>query len=224
MSETNYDLIHVAVEKIAISPEDAKAVVQGYFSQIPSDVSKDIGRKMVAEKIIDRYCYLSATSGVVTSLSGVIPGVGTVASVLGGGTLDVVATMKWQVDMTMCLAIAYGYDLTNEDAKHLTFLIAAAGVVEQMATTKGKAFVSKAVSKVTDIYLKEATLQAVKSMFKAVGINFTKSAFKKALPFGIGVVIGSSTNYYLTKYVGNKALDWFIVNPYDKEKENEKTS
>lgn len=217
MSEQNYDLIHIAVDKIAISPEDAKALVQGYFAQIPQNVSKDTGRKMVAEKIIDRYAYLSATSGGVTSLAGVIPGVGTAVSVIGGGTADVVATMKLQVDMTMCLATAYGYDLTNEDARHLTFLIAGAGALEQMATTTGKNFVSKTALKVTDIYLKGATLQAVKNIFKTVGINFTKSAFKKALPFGIGVVIGSSTNYALTKYVGNKALEWFVVNPYEEE-------
>lgn len=219
MSEQNYDLIHIAVDKIAISPEDAKAVVQGYFSQIPPNIGKDAGRKIVAEKIIDRYSYLSATSGGITSLAGVIPGVGTAVSVIGGGTADVVATMKLQVDMTMCLATTYGYDLTNEDAKHLTFLIAGAGALEQMATTTGKSFVSKTALKVTDIYLKGATLQAVKSIFKSVGINFTKSAFKKALPFGIGVVIGSSTNYALTKYVGNKALDWFVVNPFEKESE-----
>lgn len=215
MFEQKYDLIHVAIEKVAISPEDAKSLVQGYFTQIPANTNQNTARKMVAEKIIDRYSYLSATSGGVTSLAGIMPGVGTAVSVIGGGTADVVATMKLQVDMTMCLATAYGYDLTNEDAKHLTFLIAGAGALEQMATTTGKSFASKTALKVTDIYLKGATLSAVKSVFSKVGITFTKSAFKKALPFGIGVVIGSSTNYALTKYVGKKALDWFVMNPYE---------
>ncbi len=218
MSEQNYDLIYTAVEKIAISPEDARAVVQGYFNQIPSNVNKDTSRKMVAEKIIDRYAYLSATSGGVTSLTGIIPGLGTVASIIGGGTADVITTMKLQVDMTMCLATAYGYDITNEDAKHLTFLIAGAGAFEQITNTMGGNFASKTALKITDIYLKGATLEAVKQFFKAIGINFTKAAFKKALPFGIGLVISSSTNYALTKYVGNKALDWFVINPYEKEK------
>ena len=179
MSEQNYDLIYTTVEKIAISPEDARAVVQGYFNQIPSNVNKDTSRKMVAEKIIDRYAYLSATSGGITSLAGIIPGLGTAASIIGGGTADVIATMKLQVDMTMCLATAYGY--------------------EQMTNTIGGGFASKTALKITDIYLKGATLEAVKQFFKAIGINFTKAAFKKALPFGIGLVISSSTNYALTK-------------------------
>ncbi|MDO5651257.1 MAG: hypothetical protein Q4G13_03860 [Moraxella sp.] len=121
--------------------------------------------------------------------------------------------MKLQVDMAMCLATTYGYNIQNEDARHLTFMIVTTGTLEQLSVTKGVGFVSKSAEKMTEIYLKDTTLKAVKAAFKTIGINFTKTSFKKAIPFGVGVVIGSTTNYALTKYVGKKTLDWFIINP-----------
>lgn len=213
MTENNYDLIHTAVNKIAISPADANELVNGYFKQTSYGKSDPRARELVAKKIINRYSKLAATSGGATSLAGIVPGLGTAAALLGGGTADVVITMKLQVDMTMCLAAAYGYDLTNEDARHLSFLIAGTGAVEQIATTTGQDFVAKSAIKMTNIYLKGATLTAVKDIFKSVGITFTKKALQKSIPFGVGVIIGSTSNYALSKYVGNQALEWFVVNP-----------
>ena len=70
---------------------------------------------------------------------------------------------------------------------------------------------AKAFIKMTQQYLKGATLQAVKEIFKRVGITFTRKAAEKAIPFGIGVIIGFSANKGLTWYVGNKAKDFFSV-------------
>lgn len=67
---------------------------------------------------------------------------------------------------------------------------------------------SKAFVKMTQQYLKGATLQAVKEIFKKVGITFTRKAVEKAIPFGVGIVIGFSANKGLTWYVGSKAKDF----------------
>ena len=110
----------------------------------------------------------------------------------------------------MCLAAAYDYDLNNEDAKHMSFLIAGLGALEQTGTTQASKLASKAGVKMVERYLKGAALETIKQIFKAIGINFTKAALKKALPFGIGVIVSSTTNYTLTKFVGKQALEWFI--------------
>jgi hypothetical protein len=60
-------------------------------------------------------------------------------------------------------------------------------------------------------HLKGATLQAVKEIFKRLGITFTRKALEKAIPFGIGVVIGFSANKAITWYVGSKARDFFTA-------------
>lgn len=168
-------------------------------------------QELVADKIISRYCRLSATSGGVTALAGVVPGLGTVAAMLGGGMTDAAVSMKLQVDMTMCLAETFGWDLDTEDARHLAFLIAAGGTLEKAGAEAATRVASKAGVTMLRQYLKGAALVTVKEFFKKLGIVFTRKALEKALPFGIGVVIGSSANYALTKYVGNAAKGWFII-------------
>lgn len=214
------DLIYTAVEKIAISAKDAIAVAEGYKKQVQEknpSISKASIQKIVAHKIVDRYSKISATSGAATSLASVVPGLGTAVSVVAGGTMDVAITMKLQVDMVMCLAAAYDYDLNNEDAKHMSFLIAGLGALEQAGTTQASKLASKAGVKMVERYLKGAALETIKQIFKTIGINFTKSALKKALPFGVGVIVSSTTNYALTKFVGKQAVDWFICDAVDKK-------
>ena len=95
-----------AVEAIAISPQDARAVAQRYETQArrsqPNSSDSEI-QKLVTDKIISRYSKLAATSGAATALPGVIPGIGTAVGMIGGGLADVSVCMKLQIDMTMCI-------------------------------------------------------------------------------------------------------------------------
>lgn len=203
-----------AVEAIAISPQDAREVVRQYEAQArashPSASDEKI-QDLITDKIISRYAKLAATSGGVTSLAGVIPGVGTAISMVGGGVADVSMCMKLQIDMTMCLGMAINKGMSNEDAKHMSFIIALTGSIEQLVSSNASRIASKAGVKLVNEYLKGATLKIIKELFKQVGITFTKSATIKAIPFGVGVIIGGTANYALTKYVGGTARDFFIL-------------
>jgi hypothetical protein len=202
------------VEAIAITPQDARAVVSQYEKQArrahPSAPDEAI-RKLVTSKVIQRYSKMAAASGGATSLAGVVPGLGTAVAMIGGGVADVSLCMKFQIDMTMCLAVAINEGITNEDAKHMSFVIALAGSLEKFGSEAGKATASKAAVRVASEYLTGATLQIIKQLFKKVGIIFTQKAAVKAIPFGVGVVIGSSANYFLTRYVGHAARDVFLI-------------
>ena len=107
--------------------------------------------------------------------------------------------------MCRCLAVCYGYDLMSEDAKHLTMLIAFAGTVEQVAGPTTVKVGSHAGVKMIQQYLKGSALQTLKQMLRIIGVNFTRSSVEKAIPFGVGVAVGSSINYGLTRYVGRSA-------------------
>jgi hypothetical protein len=48
-------------------------------------------------------------------------------------------------------------------------------------------------------YLKGAALQTVKAFFAKLGVLFTRKALEKAVPFGVGVVLGASGDYALTR-------------------------
>lgn len=203
-------LLMKAVEAIAIAPEEARSIAERYETQLrlsDPDISQREVTDRVVEKIISRYAKMAAASGGATSLTGVIPGVGTVAAMLGGGAVDMTVCMKLQIDMTMCLCMTINKEMTNEDAKHMSFIIALAGSLEQAASTTGAEIATKAASKVVENTLKGATLKTVKELFKMIGITFTKKAFQRAIPFGIGAAIGTASNYALTSFVGKVAKD-----------------
>lgn len=202
------------VQAIAIHPKGVKALVTQYRKRF-EDANPQAGhadlQHLIAEAIITRYAKLAGASGGVTALAGVIPGLGTVAAMLGGGLADAAVCMKLQVDMCMCLAETFDWDVTTEDARHLAFLIAAGGTLEKAGVEASTRIASKAGVTMLRQYLKGAALQTVKQLFKRVGITFTRKAIEKAVPFGVGVAIGAGANLALTKYVGRSAKRWFVI-------------
>ena len=59
--------------------------------------------------------------------------------------------------------------------------------------------------------LRGTTLKAVKGAFRKIGIVSTRRALEKALPFGVGVAVSGGADYVLTRYVGNQAKEWFVI-------------
>lgn len=201
-----------SVEAIAITPSDAHALVEGYRQKLSGQGLSDLQMsEAIADKLIARYSKMAGAVGGATGLVGAIPGLGTLAAATGGAAADAAASMKLQVDMCMCMAAAYDYDLNGEDARHLAFLLAAGGALEKAGEQAAVQLASKAGVKMLKQYLRGAVLQAIKGFFKKLGIVFTRKALEKALPFGVGAVLGSSFNYMLTRYVGDTAREWFTI-------------
>ena len=208
-----------AVQAVAISPDSAAEMVQKYQAKLRESnpgASKKWIQEGVADKIVSRYTWLSTTSGGISALPGIIPGAGT-AVVVGTALGDATLCMKFQVDMCLCLAAAFDYDIQTEDAQHLAFLIAAGGALEKAGGDAAVKIATKAGVKMVRQYLKGAILQAVKQFFRRLGIVFTRKALEKAIPFGVGVVVGAGGNYAMTKYVGYQAKKWFMIDRDDVE-------
>lgn len=202
-----------AIEIILADPADIKSetlkLYQKYEEKYKTNKTQDDIRKLVAKKIISNYSYFTSFVGGATALTGVIPGLGQVIAVFGGASADAALTMKYQIEMTMALAVVYGHDIEIEEEKRLCLIIAGLGAISEAAKEGGKAIGAKAFVKMAQQYLKGATLTAVKEIFKKVGITFTRKALEKAIPFGVGVIIGASANKGLSIYVGSKAKDFF---------------
>jgi hypothetical protein len=215
MTDNDKPTLLKAIELILADPaeimKETKSIHDGYREKYRDEKTADDIADIVSEKIISNYSYYAAFVGGATALTGVIPGLGTVIATFGGATADAALSMKYQIEMTMAIAVVYGHDITIEEEKRLCLLVAGLGAINQAAKESGKAIGSKAFIKMTQQYLKGATLQAVKEIFKKVGITFTRKAAEKSIPFGIGVIIGFSANKGLTWYVGSKAKDFFKV-------------
>lgn len=206
--------LYEAIKLFAISPAEASTLVEGYLEQSRKrhpESSASEHQSRVAKQLIVRYCRLAGTSGGLTALTGVIPGVGTLISMFGGGFTDAVVCMKLQVDMCMCLAKTFGWDLHEEDTKGLVFLLAAGGAVENLGKGFAVEIGSKAGVNLLKTYLKGASLRFIKDLLKNFGIIFTRKSLERALPLGMGVIIASGANYALTKHVGQAATKWFLL-------------
>lgn len=204
-----------AIELVLADPasirKEALQLKSKYVSRYGNDRSEDEVNTYAADKIISNYSYYTAFVGGTTALTGVIPGLGTVLAAFGGATADAALSMKYQIEMTMAIATIYGHDITIEEEKRLCLIVAGLGAINEAAKAGSKELGKTASVKMMQQYLKGATLQTVKEIFKKVGITFTRKAAEKAIPFGIGVVIGFSANKGLTWYVGTKARDFFSV-------------
>ncbi len=213
-SRADVPMLLKAIELILADPkviqEEAQALL-AKFKHAHSDKSEADVQHLAAKKIISNYSYYTAFSGGTTALSGVIPGLGTVIAASGGAIADAALCMKFQIEMTMAIASVYGHDILIEEEKRLCYIIAGLGTINEAAKEGGKAVGSKAFIKMAEQYLKGSTLVMVKEIFKKVGVTFTRSALTKAIPFGVGVVIGFSANKGLSMYVGSKARDFFAA-------------
>lgn len=131
---------------------------------------------------------------------------------MGGAVADAAVSMKLQIDMCICLTYAFEVSATMEEKRHLAFLIATTGTVEGAGTPVATRVASQAGVRLLRQYLRGAALETIKELSKRIGIIFTRKALEKALPFGIGVLISSTANYALTRYVGAQAIRWFELN------------
>jgi len=202
-----------AIELILAKPEDIKretlSLLKKYQGEHARNKTPEEIRELVAKKIISNYSYFTAFVGGASGLVGLIPGLGTVLATFGGATTDIALTMKYQIEMVMALAVVYGHDIEKEEEQRMCLIVAGLGAVNEAAKQGGKTVGTKAFVNMTQQYLKGATLVAVKEIFKKIGITFTRKAVEKAIPFGVGVVIGATANKGLTMYVGSKARDFF---------------
>lgn len=201
-----------AIELILAKPEAIKQESLNLLDKLKNAHSRKTDaeiRHLASEKVISNYSYYAAFVGGTTALTGVIPGIGTAVAVGGGASADAIASMKFQIEMTMALATIYGHNILVEEEKRLCYIIAGLGAISEGAKEGGKAVTSKAFIKLVQENLKGPLLQAIKEIFKKIGITFTRKALEKAIPFGIGVVIGFTANKGLTWYVGSKARDFF---------------
>jgi len=215
MSENKNDkpVLLQAVNLVLAKPEDIKkeanSLKEKYLKRYGKTKSEDKIDELVASKIISNYSYYTAFVGGTSALAGVIPGLGTVIASFGGATADATLSMKYQIEMTMAIATVYGHNIELEEEKRLCMIVAGLGAINETAKEAGRKMGTKAFVNLAQKYIESSSAQAVKEIFKNLGVLFSQKALAKSIPFGVGVIIGFSANKGLTWYVGKKAKDFF---------------
>ncbi len=201
-----------ALTAVAIPAADAKALVAAYRQASERDHPHESARDRqyrIAKAIVKRYARLAALAGGAAALPGIVPGIGTVLALIGGGAIDAGASLKLQVDMCRCLAECFGHDLTREDADRLSMLVALAVALEGAGEPGALGLGAKAGLALIRRYLQGAALQVANRLLIAAGIRLSRKTLERAIPLGVGVGLGAGMNYGLTRFVGTRAIAWF---------------
>ena len=209
------NLLEKTVRKMARGSDETQKLARRRLAQAgtkaPGASELTLQRK-AAQTIVRGHALRSGVAGGGTGLIGAVPGVGTIVAISAGVTADVILQMKVNVDMCHALVYVFKPDLEPEEAFSLAVTLASYGTLERHGARKfgGAAtrLASRAGVRVLRQQLRGSALLATKQAFKRVGIVFTRKAVEKAIPFGVGAVIGSGVNAGLTTYVGHEARKW----------------
>jgi hypothetical protein len=207
-------LILRAVEAIVAGPVDIKAVVDECGEKVARrrktrNLTGDDKTLAVANTVIDRYARTCGRVGSLSAATSIIPGIGTAIALIGATAADLVISMKYQIEMVMALAHLYGRDITTEDEQRLCYAVAGLGVATQAGLLSFKRFTVEGIKEAVKGLLKTRAKQWLIQLFKMIGLRLTQKGLLRVIPFGIGVVLGYSSNKKLTRYIGRRARDYF---------------
>ena len=202
-----------AVERIVDSPAKIQArvdeTVEWARGKLPDDASSDEIRGSVERQLISHYSNRTAIAGGASALPGLVPGLGSVTALVGGGLLDMTLCLKYEVEMVLALASLRGYDIEDARERQLAYLLAAAHTYE---ATGGRNPLPDLVKTEIDAvwhYTPRQLAKLVGSMFVRLALMLAGRGLTRAIPF-VGMVVSSAANKTLTSRVGKsiiKALD-----------------
>lgn len=204
-----------AIELILARPDVIKQKVQKtkekYYSRHDSALPEHRHLNNIADKLIASYSTKAGLSGGATGLIGIVPGLGTAVELVGGATADIALCLKYQIEMSMALATLYGHDIENEAGKKQYYIIASLSTINTETIRQGGEQAAKLFTKMAHRYLRDASFETVKIVFRKVSVTLSKKAIQKAIPFGIGAVIGFSSNKTLTWMAGQRVKIFFAT-------------
>jgi len=202
-----------AVERIVDSPAKIQARVdeamEAARSALPDDAPALLVRQTVERQLVSSYSNRTALAGGAAALPGLIPGLGSLAAVLGGGLLDMTLCLKFEVEMVLALAAARGYDIEDKRERQLAYLLAAAHTYEASGGRNPLPDLIKTEIDAIWHYTPRQLGKLVAALFVKLALLFAGKGLTRAIPF-IGVVVSSAANKTLTSRVGKsiiKALD-----------------
>lgn len=203
------------VELLMTDPKHIRRQALAILARVEAKHQASLDRqailKLAGDKIIAHYANLTAFTGGATALAGMVPGLGTVVAMIGGAATDTALCLKFQVEMTMALATIYGHDILDKEAQLGCELIAGIGLVTEQAKQSGKIVGTKMFVSMVRKHLSGSTLLLTKVIFKRIGLRFTRTAFVKAIPLGVGVLIGAGGNKIITTLVGKQVREYFLA-------------
>jgi len=196
-----------AVERMLATPEEIRAVVEGFRRE------GAVRTAQVSERVISHYSNWSALAGGASAVPGIIPGIGTLTVVLGSTLAEMAYVLKLETEMCLALSYAHGFDVRERRERQLALLLAA---VHTSEVTTGRNVLLDigdisltAVSNYGTRELEKLLLRVSTAIAIALLVKSAPKALLKAIPF-IGIGIGAGFNKFVSTKVGRAAQHWLV--------------
>jgi hypothetical protein len=194
---------------------DIQSRVEKDRSQDDFDVEKYVDRLIKSQLTLARS--EGAGAGLIATgveLSSWISGPGAVAALGTTVLADVAVLASIQVRLSLMIAAAYGHSMDDVDTRVGEILslhsleLTAAKVAGPAAAKAGRRVGKRLLEK----YLRGALLQSLKSLFRLVGIKFTRTALVRGLPL-INVPANATVADLTTRRTAAKARNYYRTLP-----------
>lgn len=196
-----------AVERIISDTDSLITLAEEYLGQARKKklASEAETREAAAAAVVSYFSTRAAISGGMAAVPALIPGVGSLAALLGGTLADMGFLLKYEVEMALVLSHLHGFDIRKEEERQLAFLLASVGTYD--AKSGRNAFLD--LAQVEGITLwkyapHEVSKMLVSVMTRIALLQLSKSMVR-ALPL-VGIAVGSSMNKVLTSRVGDRCI------------------
>lgn len=145
----------------------------------------DAGPDELIQALIKAKAQRTATVGVVTSVAGAVPLIGTAVSLTAGMAADLSATITAQAELVLEIAEVLGVELDKKEKREAVFMVMGLGAgMQQMGTRVSKDLLSK------------------------LGQRYAKRWVGKVIPFA-GILAAGGINYISTYLIGKRAKVYF---------------
>ncbi|MFA5624688.1 MAG: hypothetical protein WC966_06505 [Bradymonadales bacterium] len=197
-----------AVESLIQTNEQIIAVCDDCRQKVMSknaELSEKLAFKKIARRIVRHYADKSALSGGISGLPAFLPGIGSLVAFVGASAVDVVLTLKFEVEMTLCLCHLAGFDIYNERDRQLAFTLASVSSYD-VRSSDSAVLDTLALARAAfwDYSMRQLSKYLLSMIGKIIVLSAAKSAFR-AVPV-LGVLVGISVNKVLSTRTGNYCI------------------
>ncbi|MBM6404618.1 EcsC family protein [Phycicoccus sp. CSK15P-2] len=196
----------------------------GIARQVEADRRKpDFSTEEYVKKIQHSHVRLARSEGAGAGMATALAEFGGAAAAgpagaITGAAVTIVADLallsRIQIRQTLTIAAAYGFDLsaTSDRAYEIMSLHSLEATTSKSAIGAGQKAGQRVGKRLLERYLRGPALEAVKGMFRLVGVNFTRAALVRSLPL-VNVPVNAAVADVTTRRVGTKAANYYRDHP-----------
>jgi len=164
----------------------------------------DMSKRQLCDLVIARKIRWCAAVGVVSSLPGIFPGLGTLFAFIGGAAIDIMALMYFMSEMIMEMGLIYGRDFSRKGAGREAMWVFLFSV--------GTDAISKNVSKIAVKQMgRQAFVKVTQDLLVSLGVRISQRSLVKIIPL-LGALLSGVINYIFARKIGAVVADYYENN------------